>query len=103
MAAWDWFGDDPVVRRSMEDLLARDIVPSDDLVFAYGQRVWDPVRRQVISREVELKPDGVNIQVTNENKHEYVAMLGCMCECVWRVFAGADQIRGCTCWVAVRL
>jgi hypothetical protein len=57
----------------MEDLLARDITPSEDLVFAYGQRAWDPVRRQVISREVELKPGGFNIQVTNENKHEYVA------------------------------
>lgn len=69
----DWFGENTVVRRSMQDLLQCEVIPSDDLVFVYGQRVWDPTTRQVISREVELKQNGSNIQVTNENKRECVA------------------------------
>lgn len=54
----------------MQDLLTRDITPNDDLVFAYGKRVWDEKSQSVKSVEAELKPDGFNIQVTNENKQE---------------------------------
>lgn len=60
---------DPSFATSLRWMLTNDI---DGVIF---EHFTDRVNEFGVERDVELKPNGANIEVTNENKAEYVALV----------------------------
>lgn len=76
----DMEGVDAEFYRSLQWIIDNDITDVLDLTFS----AEDDKFGQIV--EVDLKPDGRNIDVTEENKHEYVELI-----CEWKIYKRIEE------------
>lgn len=76
----DMEGVDAEFYRSLQWIIDNDITDVLDLTFS----AEDDQFGQIV--EVDLKPDGRNIEVTEENKHEYVELI-----CEWKIYKRIEE------------
>lgn len=76
----DMEGVDAEFYRSLQWIIDNDITDVLDLTFS----AEDDKFGEIV--EVDLKPDGRNIEVTEENKHEYVELI-----CEWKIYRRIEE------------